>query len=284
LDAAHVVFGADAGPLLVTGAGGFLGRRLTNLLSEVTHLRLEHRWSDRGQLQALLGDTRPGRCIHLGWYANPRDYLTNVEENLRSLAASLALLDELTERQCTHLVVAGTCAEYGPSENPLRESDPISPWSIYGATKHAFATVAGNALDGPAMAWARVFNVTGPGEHEDRLVPTVLRRVRAGMPVDLTDGTQRRDYLDVDDVARAILALSDQGQVGTFNVCSGQGVALRDLLVALVGESPLLRFGVRPRGRRDPDSVVGVPDELIRATGWQPQYDLTAMLARAAAP
>lgn len=273
---------AKSGVLLVTGAGGFVGRRLTGLLDEIPFLPLHHRWHDRAELRTMLGDVRPSRCIHLGWYANPRDYLTNVEENLASLRASLALLEELTERQCAHLVVAGSCAEYAPSPRLLREGDPISPWSVYGATKHAFAMVARNSTGGPELAWARIFNVTGPGEHHDRLFPSVLRQVRAGLPVDLTDGTQQRDYLDVDDVASALLTLSDRARVGTFNVCSGLGISLRQALICLVGETGLLRFGARERGVHDPDSLVGVPLKLVRATGWRPQYSTAEALARIA--
>ena len=282
---AHEARGATV-TLLVTGAGGFVGRRLAALIGDREELLVAHRWSGPAQLSALLGDATPSACIHLGWYADPRDYLVNPTENLASLRSSLELLEELTRRGCRHLVASGTCAEYAPSSQPLREVDRIAPWSVYAAAKHSFATLAASSLAdaGPQLAWARIFNVSGPGEHQDRLFPWVVRQVRSGASVPLTDGRQRRDYLDVDDVARALLALSDARAVGTFNVCSGQDVELRAALLRLidgVGSSRLLQFGACERGPRDQDVVVGTPEALQQATSWAPEHSLDAILDRA---
>ncbi len=183
-------------------------------------------------------------------------------------------------------MVAGSCAEYRPSDHPLRESDPIEPWSVYGATKAALRLLLASSLRPPSMrvTWARLFNITGPGEHPDRLVPSVVRAVAAGHPVDLSPGEQTRDFLDVDDVAGALVHLSSIDVEGPVNVCSGIGITLRSLLEQLadrVGDRSLLRFGARGYGAHDPMMTVGDAARLT-ATSWSPSHTTTDMIDRVA--
>src|SRR6185436_4976208 len=143
---------------------------------------------------SIVGDRQVDQAIHLGWYAHPSDYLTAVGPNLRSLDASLELVELLGRRSCRRLVVAGSSAEYGPSSGPLHEDDPIEPWSVYGAAKASLQLLLASSLCPPGLqvTWARLFNLTGPGEHPDRLVPMVVRSLLAGAPVDLSPGEQQR--------------------------------------------------------------------------------------------
>lgn len=197
--------------VLVTGARGFVGRRVVAELESrgIDPIRVDHAWATIDELADLVGDRRVDRAVHLGWYADPSDYLTAVGPNRRSLDASLELVEVLGVRGCRTLVVAGSCAEYRPSDNPLRETDPIGPWSVYGAAKAALQVLLASSLRPASMrvTWARLFNITGAGEHPDRLIPTVVRAVTSGHPVDLSPGDQTRDFLDVDDVAGALVHL-----------------------------------------------------------------------------
>jgi nucleoside-diphosphate-sugar epimerase len=136
---------------------------------------------------------------------------------------------------------------------------------------------------GLGVAWARLFNLTGPGEDPRRLVPMVVRSLLDGKPVSLSAGAQVRDFLDVADVAAALVALSDAGAEGSFNVCSGEALSLRELLGAVgerVGRVDLLRFGERPYGEHDPPMVVGINRRLRAATHWQRRYDRDTMIDR----
>ncbi len=272
---------------LVTGAGGFIGR---HVVTEAERrgwdlLVIAHSWSSSHELSAALGDAPVTRCIHLGWYADPVDYLTAVEPNLRSLQNSLDLFSLLMERGCRHLVVAGSSAEYAPSPSPHDEFELVTPWSVYGSAKAALHLFLDSSWRPSSMglAWARLFNVTGPFEHRRRLLPTVTRSLLQGEPIDLSPGEQRRDFLDVTDAAGALVALSDTAARGTFNVCSGQGTSLRHLLGAIAqrtGDASLLRFGARPYHPREAMSVVGSNQRLRQATGWGAHYDAGAVIER----
>src|SRR5262249_34882978 len=154
--------------------------------------------------------------IHLAWYAVPGRYLDAGPENIASLQASLALLDELAAAGCRQVVMAGTCAEYDTDSGLLREDSPTRPATIYAACKLACGIIGeARALQlGVGFAWARLFYLYGPYEDERRLVPSVINSVLHGHEFAASSGAQVRDYLHVADVARGLCALAEGGAQG----------------------------------------------------------------------
>lgn len=274
--------------VLVTGGRGFIGRSVVRRLEERGDVPvvLRHRWDGITDLEGRLPPGEIRGCIHLGWYAEPRDYLVNVPQNRQSLLDSLDLVKVLGERGCISLVVAGSSAEYATSERDLSEDMSVAPWSVYGAAKASLHLLLGSSL-APAelvVSWARIFNVTGPGEDRNRLLPHVARSVMAGHEVPLSAGTQIRDFSHVDDVAEGLVTLLDAASPGTYNISSGRGVPLSEALTQLagqLGEPALLQFGLLERGENDPDRVVGSNTALSKL-GWSPRHDLTQTLTAVA--
>ena len=237
---------------------------------------------DARGLESLLPPGDVDACIHAGWYADTRDYLVNVAENRQSLMDSLDLVEILGVRGCKSLVVAGTSAEYASSDRALSEDAQIAPWSVYGAAKASLHQLLRSSLvpTGMVVSWARIFNVTGPGEDPNRLLPQVARSVLAGREIPLTAGTQVRDFLHVDDVADGLVQALYAAQPGAYNVSSGWGARLSQVLTELaraLGDPALLKFGERRRGEHDPDRVVG-SNAALSGLGWCPRYDLTQTL------
>lgn len=274
--------------VLVTGAGGFIGRHVVAVLAaevDTEVVPVEHRWSDIGQVIAAVGAGGVDRCLHLGWYASPRDYLTNAERNLESLRESIELVDWLARAGCRHVTIAGSCAEYAEANHLVHEDDEIAPWSVYGASKAALRLLLSSSLlpAGMSVAWARLFNLTGPGEHPDRLLPVATCALLDGREVALSPGEQRRDFLDVADVAMALTELSRVGAVGAFNVCSSDPVQLRELITQIgeaIGRPELLRFGERAYGEHDPMLVAGINGRLREKTDWEPMFTREQMIQR----
>lgn len=273
------------GPVLVTGAAGFVGRHVVTELDRlgVPAATLDHRWDDISQVEDVVRAARPVACLHLGWYAHPSDYLTAVGPNARSLSDTLELARLLAEHGVQRVVVAGTSAEYAPSTEPLHESSRIAPRTVYGSAKaicHELLRTSAGTRD-LRLTWARLFNVTGPGESLGRILPATAHALLEGRPMALTEGTQVRDYVDVRDVAAALVALLDTS-LTVVNVGTGIGTPLRAMLTALAdvtGGHGLLQFGARPLPQDDNSVVVSDAGLLRGAVPTWPVHDVPSIAA-----
>lgn len=272
--------------VLVTGGRGFIGRHVADLLRArgTPCVVIERAWQEIDEVAASVGDVSIERCIHLGWYANPPDYLTAVAPNLRSLASAIQLVEWLIERGCQHLVVSGTSAEYAPSTDPIDETSPLaSEQTVYAASKASLRVLLRSSWtqEQTGIAWARIFGVTGPGEHPLRLLPSVARAVATSEPMDMSAGEQIRDYLDVRDVASALVRLSDVRAQGDFNVSSGKGIAVRELIERVTRgcDVRVLRYGTLPLRPGETPYIVGESRRLRESTGWEPEVSLERSFA-----
>jgi nucleoside-diphosphate-sugar epimerase len=176
-------------------------------------------------------------------------------------------------------VSAGTCAEYDWSGNHCyRESDPCRPSTLYGACKYALALVGSQigALTGVRVATGRIFYPYGPGEAGSRLTPSVIRSLLAGKPARCTEGRQVRDFIFVDDVARAFVTLLGTNSEGPVNVASGIPVTIREVvsqIAKLIGRPELLFLGAVPTPAFEPARLVA-DARVLESLQFRPRYDL----------
>jgi nucleoside-diphosphate-sugar epimerase len=199
---------------------------------------------------------------------------------VRWAEATLRLVQAFREAGGERAVIAGTCAEYAWGQGYCSEAlTPIAPRTPYGACKHA-AHVAVRAFAEASRlscAWGRIFFVYGPHEKLPRLVPSVLESLAAGQPVRCSHGEQRRDYLHVEDVARAFAALLEGDVQGAVNVASGAAVRVGDLvrrLVELIDPTAPIRFGAVETPADDPPVIAADVSRLREEVGWRPRFDL----------
>jgi nucleoside-diphosphate-sugar epimerase len=241
---------------------------------------------DAGARAQLIAAVHPTHVLHLAWFVTPGQFWTS-RENLAWVQASLDLF-EVFGRQGREgrWVGAGTCAEYDWSrDEPFRETTSLLyPATLYGAAKHALHTLQRPLARemSVSLAWGRVFLLYGPWEAPARLVPSVIRSLLRGEPALCTEGLQRRDFLHVEDVARAFATLLDSDYTGPANICTGRPVEVREVAVRLgeiIGRPELLRLGAVPSRAEEPDLLSG-DTAVLESLGFRPQYSLQEGLTR----
>jgi nucleoside-diphosphate-sugar epimerase len=239
---------------------------------------------DERQTASLISELRPEVLVHLAWLTTPGIYLDS-EENVRWLRASLALVESFAREGGKRLVWAGTCLEYDAwAPAPFTEAaTPTRPESLYAVCKHSFAQVVYGAARSWDIepCWGRIFNLYGPGEHPSRLIAATVDALAAGRKISLSEGSQQRDFLHVDDVAAGLRTLVESDRRGPVNISSGEGVAVRDIASRIAEQMDridLLEFGTRATAQAEPPAIVG-DNSVLESLGWSQRIDLERGLA-----
>jgi len=283
--------------VLVTGAGGFIGRHALPLLVEAgyevhavssratPHEEAGVRWHradllDADRVAALCAEVRADELLHLAWVTTPGVY-TRDAANLDWTAASLHLARRFVEAGGRRMVGAGTCFEYGHHTGvALREHEaPLAPDTLYGTCKVALHAVSARYAREADIesAWGRVFFLYGPHEHPNRLVSSVVLALLEGRDAACTLGTQVRDFLHVRDVAAAFVALLRSRVQGAVNIASGEAGTVRDLVLEIgdqLGARARVLLGARPLSPHDPDHIVADVSRLRDEVGFTPHFTL----------
>jgi UDP-glucose-4-epimerase GalE len=274
----------------------------------VTALGLElHRVDlrDAAAADALLRAGRFDVVLHFAGLALVGESFERACDYYRTnLVASLNLLDAMTRHGPARFIFSSTCAVYGiPERTPIPEAHPLRPINPYGRTKLAVETALGDyALAHRIGSVAlRYFNAAGASadttlgedhEPETHLIPNVLRAARAGRPVtvngddyDTPDGTCIRDYIHVEDLARAHALAIDlivPGEARSVNVGTGRGASVREVieLARRVTGRPIAE-SVGPRRPGDPPILVADAREARARLGFTAERDLESMISSA---
>jgi nucleoside-diphosphate-sugar epimerase len=278
-----------SGPTLITGAGGFIGSRMVGWLNAqgveavgwlrdaMGDLRDEQRVTD------VLRNIRPSRIIHLAAHPAGRP-----GDSWRVITQEQSMLTNLVTAMPSHcqIIYAGSMAEYGRS-GYFDESDLCSPDTVYGCAKFCCTSLALSMrttleLD---VRVVRLFGVFGPGEGQSRLLPALIAQLEQGLPFDLSDGMQIRDFVHVDDTCAMIWAVANTPDIPMpiINVGTGIGVTVRHVCEVVADsmgvDRSLLRFGAAPRRTVDQDCLVAKVDRLSSIAIPPPQRWLDSSLA-----
>ena len=302
--------------ILLTGGNGFVGRHLAPMLREAApdasrvmlvrpgspepgggwacaHAEID----DHAAVAAIVRDHAPDLVLHLaaqssvvvtGQSSSEQTWRVNFDGTFALAAACVRFAPRAT------VLFVSSGETYGASfrDGPVTEDAPLRPQNAYARSKAAAELVLGDVL-GPEnrLIVARAFNHTGAGQDERFVLPAFasqIARIEAGrQPPAMVVGNLEsiRDFLDVRDVCEAYLALLAAAPAlpsrNVFNVCSGTGRKIADLL-ALLRTEATVPFEVRLDEARlrpsDIPSAVGVNDRLRDAIGWQPRRPIATTL------
>ena len=304
--------------IFVTGGAGYVGSHVVKALGERGHevltydnLSTGHEWAvlsgtlvkgdlaDEALLERTIKEFAPDAVIHFAAFIQVEE---SVREPLKyyrnNVANSLTLLDVLQRNGINNFVYSSTASVYGqPEKIPIEESTPLNPINPYGVTKVMVERVLSemSAANDFRYIALRYFNVAGADpqgrigqayKDATHLITRALKTAKGelrklmifGTDYPTPDGTCIRDYIHVDDLARAHLKALDylirEKKSDTMNCGYGHGFSVREVVAASKRVTGI-DFPVEETGRRagDPPAVVADSTKLQTLTGWRPHYD-----------
>lgn len=298
--------------VLVAGGGGFVGSALVAALaggghdvsvmttsSAATHHPVRVVRLDLWRPEAVANAEPAPRY---DWVFNLAAYGVDPSQNdpeasrLANAELPLAFVDLARRAGASAFVHVGSAFEYAEptGRRRLSESDPLESRKHYGASKAAgsLGVIEASRENHLNAVVARLFGVFGAGERPWRLLPSLHASLTRGQAVPLSEGSQVRDFLYVEDAAAGLVslatAISDGSQTPSIaNLCSGVEVTVRQFAetVADVLGAPreLLRFGAIPMRPHEIAYLVGDVSRLNRTTPWRPAHSLERGIGMATA-
>jgi len=305
--------------VLITGLTGFVGSHLADYLVSRGDVELfgTHRWRSRmdniehlrGRITLVecdlrdptaarraLAAVRPHRVFHLAAQSYvPTSWLMPAETLLPNVQAQLNVFEAVRDLGLqAQIHIAGSSEEYGlvqPDEVPIREENPLRPLSPYAVSKVAQDLLAYQYWRSYGLHTVRTrgFNHSGPRRGEVFVTSNFARQIAEiekglrGPVIHVGNLESVRDFTDVRDMVRAYWLALEHGEPGAvYNICSGKGYPIRQVL-----ETLLALAQVKVEIREDPERMrpsdvpvlVGDCSRFRRITGWAPTIPFDTTLA-----
>ena len=295
--------------MLVTGADGFIGSHLTEmLLNEGYKVRALSQYNsfnnwgwlediNHPNLEVVTGDVRdPHYCKHISrdvdtifhlaaLIAIPYSYIAPDSYVDTNVKGTLNICQAAKENGVRRVLVTSTSEVYGTAQYvPIDEKHPKQPQSPYSATKigaDAMAMSFYNAFELPVVI-VRPFNTYGPRQSARAIIPTIITQIANGATeIKLGDLTPTRDFNFVKDTCRGFIQLADCDEaIGQeVNVCSNYEISMRDtlnLIADIMGKD--VKFVEDTQRLRPKNSEVfrlwGDNTKIKGLTGFEPEYDI----------
>jgi GDP-4-dehydro-6-deoxy-D-mannose reductase len=302
--------------VLVTGAAGFVASHLGEACAERDDLELvglqrptsvtrvlppgfvsafEADLLDQDGLKDAVGEARPDTIIHLAGQSSVHESYRNPGGTLlANILGTQHLLFAAERANVRRVLVVGSADEYGdvkPEDGLLREDRPLAPLSPYAVSRVAQGALCAEFSRRKTIEIVRTRTFPHTGKRRGavfaessfarQIAEIELDRIAPVIHVGNLDAV--RDFSDVSEVIHAYLLLLARGETGAvYNVCSGKGVAMREILGALAALSKVkVEVRVDPARLRPSDLpvLIGDPSRLRSAIGFAPSGRLDAALS-----
>lgn len=255
-------------------------------------------FGDAAALDAIFAAHRIDVVMHFGAYCYVGESVTDPIKYYRNnVAAPLTLLETMLKHGVRKFVFSSTCATYGvPARLPITEDLPQAPINPYGQTKLDVENLLKALARSHGLSFAafRYFNAAGASEDgaigedhepETHLIPLAIGAAQGlrpalqifGTDYPTPDGTCQRDYVHVDDLSRAHIAvfekLSAPGTQLFYNLGTGAPTSVREVIHAVervTGLKVPVNYG--PRRAGDPPALFADPSKVRRELGWVPKF------------
>lgn len=278
----------EAKQVLLTGASGFTGLHLCDMLSYAGYevAKLQSNLCDEAALASEIWSLRPSLVIHLGGmsFAGGSDTSKLYSVNVLGTQNLLAALAEI-KSDVKKVILASSATIYGKQSNTiLDEKLEPRPVNHYGSSKFSMEIMASIYMKDLPIIITRPFNYSGVGQHEIFVIPKIVRAFANGdSAIELGNLNVHREFNDVRDVCAAYISLLEAPcRNEKVNICSGKPVSLAEVIMLMEGIS-----GYRPEIKINQDFVraneipmlVGSNERLKRLTGLTFQYSIEQTLS-----
>lgn len=268
--------------VVVTGAGGYLGRHVVNALiksgNTVTVVDRKYQTADTRitisdvdifdtSLDTYVELGKPDSVIHLAWSAG---FQHNLPSHIEDIPKHYTFARRMFESGLSQFVGMGSMHEVGYHEGAIDETTPTNPTSAYGIAKNTLrqaVEVLAKQHD-VVFQWIRGYYITGDDSRSRSIFGKILEAdARGDRQFPFTSGKNKYDFIDVSDLARQIVAVANQKSViGIINCSSGTAVSLSDRVEQFIKDNNLkirLLYGAYPDREYDSPAVWG-DDTKIR--------------------
>ena len=284
--------------VLIIGGTGFIGKHLTNNFRNQKNCNVytadlkvpenfERKYNYIGDvkdtkfIKKCIQETQPDLIYYLVSFFS----FENIDDSTYSIKNSLVCLQNIFENLDSKqkFIFIGSSAQYGsiPFDlQPVTETCEFFPVSPYGVFKifeeYEIRRLARNHnID---INGARVFNVTGPGEPKRMVGGSIVSQLKSDPKIKIGNLKSKRDFLDVRDVADALVCIGKRGTTGeVYNVCSGKSISIQDY-IELVGKelniNPIISVDPNRVNPNDIKDLVGDNTKIKKELGWDVKFDI----------
>ena len=277
--------------ILVVGNGFVASSIVQKLESEGHELLIYSRTaSERLKCRQIEGDIfnfsdfvkvlawKPQMIIHTAWITTPGKY-RNDPSNFEYAKFTVNLANYISHSEVKHLILLGTCAEYGQQTGPSTAGfTKTSPNILYSEQKVAAFNNVKKILQETSIrfTWARLFYPYGPHQHEKRLIPHLVHSLKNEIPIRLADVSSVYDWVSTRDIASAISWIIENELPVEIDIGTSIGVTNLELLTTLEELLQIKHQVTAPQGHE-----IGVGEFFVTGknspllvSGWLPRDTL----------
>ncbi|RRD95380.1 NAD(P)-dependent oxidoreductase [Clostridiales bacterium COT073_COT-073] len=274
--------------VLVTGAGGYIGRHVVQKLLEkgVTVIAVDFNTDGIPagaitlQQDIFSGDKDifqklqyPDVCLHMAWKDG---FIHNSDSHMLMLSKHFEFIQNMVLGGLKHLSVMGTMHEVGYFEGEINEETPCNPISLYGISKDALRRSCFELLKNKAIVfqWLRAYYIFGDDKKNHSIFTKLIEAEMEGKAeFPFTMGKNKYDFISVDELAEQIASVVLQDEVnGIINCCSGQAISLADQVESFIQKNNLnikLKYGAFPDREYDSPAVWGNNSKIKRIMKYE---------------